>query len=170
MNEPQLFSISYLVFLDKNPPGKQADEGGNAWIRSTEENGIQQFILDWDNLFHHAEFYGSKHWHSGKTAGMWQLSLSMFLSIHRTSKRHNNWSTEKRATLQTATNSACQQKSHVVSKLVISHAEDTIITNNKWQTQVWTAEHYLNKQQEIIHGGEQLTRDELKARFSTPTA
>ena len=61
MNKPQLFSISNLVFLDKNPPGKRADEGGNAWIRSIEENGIQQFILDGDDLFHHAEFYGSKH-------------------------------------------------------------------------------------------------------------
>ena len=32
MNEPQLLSIHTLVFVDKNPPGKQADEGGIAWI------------------------------------------------------------------------------------------------------------------------------------------
>ena len=46
-------------------------------------------------------------------------------------------------------------------------AEDTIITSNKQRTQVWTADHYFNKQQQLIHWGEQLTADELKVRFST---
>ncbi len=47
MNEPQLLSIHNLVFVDKNPPGKCADKGGNAWIRNIDENGIQvQFTID----------------------------------------------------------------------------------------------------------------------------
>ena len=61
MNKPPLLSINNHVIVGKNPPGKRANEGGNAWIRSIEENGIQQFTLDRDNLFHHEEFYGGKH-------------------------------------------------------------------------------------------------------------
>ena len=47
MNEPQLLSIHNLIFVDKNPPGKRGDEGGNAWISNIDENGIQvQFTID----------------------------------------------------------------------------------------------------------------------------
>ena len=47
MNEPQLLSIHYPVFVDKTTPGKQADEGVNAWISNMNQNGIQvQFTLD----------------------------------------------------------------------------------------------------------------------------
>ena len=47
MNEPQLLSMHNIVFVDKNPPDKQADKGGNALIRKIEENSIQvQFTLD----------------------------------------------------------------------------------------------------------------------------
>ena len=32
MNEPPLLSLNNHVVVDKSPPGKHADEGGNAWI------------------------------------------------------------------------------------------------------------------------------------------
>jgi len=37
---PLLLSLNDLVVMGKNPPGKHADEGRNAWIRSIDENGI----------------------------------------------------------------------------------------------------------------------------------
>jgi len=47
MNEPPLLSINNHVIVGKNPPGKWADEGGTAWIRGIEENGVKvQFTLD----------------------------------------------------------------------------------------------------------------------------
>ncbi len=57
MNEPQLLSIHNLVFVDKNPSGERADKGGNAWIRSIEKNGIQQFTVDGEDMFHNSKFY-----------------------------------------------------------------------------------------------------------------
>jgi hypothetical protein len=39
MNEPTLISLENLVVVGKNPPGKPADEGGNAWIKEIRGNG-----------------------------------------------------------------------------------------------------------------------------------
>ena len=100
MNEPQLLSIHNLVFVDKNPPGKSADEGGNAWIRNIDENGIQvQFTIDGRRrlisprrLLRDANI--------DTLARQWacdNLPRPSLLSIHHTSKRHNNRLTEKRA-------------------------------------------------------------------------
>ena len=41
MNEPTLILLE-IVVVDKNPPGKPADEGGNAWIKEIRDNGVKQ--------------------------------------------------------------------------------------------------------------------------------
>jgi hypothetical protein len=50
-----------------------------------------------------------------------------------------------------------------------SDAEQSLVTSNKRQTQVWTAKHYFKKQQRILVGGEQLTTAELNIKFNTLT-
>ena len=103
MNEPQLLSIHNLVFVDKNPPGKQADEGGNAWIRNIEENGIQvQFTLDGrKRLISPCRILQEANIDTFARQQLCDnLSCPSLLSIHHSSKRHNNRSTERRATQQ----------------------------------------------------------------------
>ena len=46
MNEAQILTINNHQFDEENPPEKQADKCGNAWIRSTDENGIQVTLTD----------------------------------------------------------------------------------------------------------------------------
>lgn len=47
MNEPTLISLENLVVVGKNPPGKPADEGGNAWIKEIRGNGVKvRFTID----------------------------------------------------------------------------------------------------------------------------
>ena len=47
MNEPTLISLENLVVVDKNPPGKPADEGGNAWIKEIRDDGVKvRFSID----------------------------------------------------------------------------------------------------------------------------
>jgi hypothetical protein len=103
MNKPQLLSIHNLVFVDKNPLGKRADEGGNAWIINIEENGIQvQFTLDGRKRLvlpcrilreANIDVFARQ-----RTCD--NLPCPSLLSIHHSSKRHNNKSTERRATQQ----------------------------------------------------------------------
>jgi hypothetical protein len=42
MNKPRLIFLENLVVIGKNPPGKPADEGGNALIKEIRENGVKQ--------------------------------------------------------------------------------------------------------------------------------
>ena len=76
MNDPQLLSIHNLVFVEKNPPGKRADEGRNAWIRNIVGNGFQ--VQGEDDLFRHTEFYEMQ------TLTLWQDNghVTIFL-VHR---------------------------------------------------------------------------------------
>jgi hypothetical protein len=97
MNEPQLLLIHDLVFVDKNPSGKQAD-GENSWILNNEENSIQmQFTLD-----------GRKHLISpciilraanidtlARQHACFNLHHPRLRLIHHPSKRHSNRSTER---------------------------------------------------------------------------
>ena len=47
MNESPLISLYNHDVVGKNTPGKHADEGGNAWTRRIDKNGVQvQFALD----------------------------------------------------------------------------------------------------------------------------
>ena len=47
MNKPTLISLENLVVVGKNPPGKPADEGGNAWIKEIRDNGVKvRFTID----------------------------------------------------------------------------------------------------------------------------
>ena len=47
MNEPTLIALENLVVVGKNPPGKPADEGGNAWIKEIRGNGVKvRFTID----------------------------------------------------------------------------------------------------------------------------
>jgi hypothetical protein len=103
MNEPQLLSINNLVFVDKNPPGKRADEGGNAWIRSIVENCIQvQFTSDGRRrLVSPRRILREANIDTlARQRACDNLPCPSLLSIHHTSKRHNNRSTENRAILQ----------------------------------------------------------------------
>ena len=104
MNEPLLLSINNHVLVGKNPHGKRADEGGNAWIRGIEENGVKvQFTLDGrkrlvspQRILSKANIDTLARQHACD-----DLPRASLLSVYHSSKRHTNTKTEKRSTQQT---------------------------------------------------------------------
>ena len=91
------------MFVDKNPPGKRADEGGNAWIRNIDENGIQvQFTIDGRRrLVSPRRILRDANIDTlARQRACDNLPRPSLLSIHHASKRHNNRLAEKRTMQQ----------------------------------------------------------------------
>jgi hypothetical protein len=157
-----------LYYSDKNPPVKRVDKGGNPRIRSIEKKGIQHFI-DGEYIFHDRIL--RKH-----TLTLWQdrghLTIILVRCYCQFIVQANETTTDRKRKEQ---HCKLQQTQHVNKNLLLSRnwsshmqmTQSSEAANNENRFGMQSINLTNNNK---IHGGEQLTKNKLNARFSTLTA